>query len=268
MPFLDSGVAAMAAIVFTNPMDVLRTRLQTHTVACTLRQHAMAVYTQHGLLGFQRGLSPALLLQFSNVSMRFGTYAFIKEKGNIDPNKNVAAAVAAASFSGTLAAVVSNPFFLLKNKLQNGRKSQNISLRKAIHQVYRDFGVRGFYTGLSAFMLRTSVATGVQCVSYDVFKTVVLNYSQSESWKTHVIASGITSALVVAAMQPFDLATTQVQSDPTLSSPWKALSRTWQREGLRGLYRGAGASYMRFGPYCILVFCFMEQFQKIDDRAF
>ena len=32
-----------------------------------------------------------------------------------------------------------------------------------------------------------------------------------------------------------------------------------EAEGVGGVYRGAMANYLRFGPYCVLVFVFVEQ---------
>lgn len=39
----------------------------------------MRIFQQEGLLGLQRGLFAAYLLQFSNVGCRFGTYGSLKQ---------------------------------------------------------------------------------------------------------------------------------------------------------------------------------------------
>lgn len=97
--FLNSGLAAVGAIVFTNPLDVVRTRLQLqgqlqrNPAKKTYRGVGHALYRigrQEGVRGLQRGLTPACFLQFSNVSMRFGAYNVSKSLFNLNESARYA----------------------------------------------------------------------------------------------------------------------------------------------------------------------------------
>ena len=79
------------------------------------------IAAREGLRGLQRGLFAAYLLQFSNVGCRFGTYGALKELFSVHKGHSAQQwlfSMALGAVSGSLAALVSNPFFLLKSRFQ------------------------------------------------------------------------------------------------------------------------------------------------------
>jgi len=301
--FLLSGTAAVMAITCTNPVDVVKTRLQLQNEpgSANARRyrgiaHAFATIARAegvGLRGLQRGLPPACLLQFSNVSMRFGGYAALTAALDIDPAESAAGwfgSLALGASSGFMAACVSNPFFLLKTRAQaigGGGGGGGIGLWR----LARDEGVRkGLFRGFGAFAPRVMMATAVQLPTYQLAKSTLRSrLGMGDDFATHFCASWVTGVAVVAAMQPFDFAATRTMNQGRASaaaasaaaaagateaasvvyaSPWDCIVKTVRAEGVRGLYAGALANYLRFGPYCILVFVFLEQLRKAEAAAF
>lgn len=281
--FVQSGTAAVCATVLVNPFDVMKTRLQLQSVAGA----SGARYSESGLLaglwevgktegvrGLQRGLAAASLLQFSNVSCRFGCYDVFKRRlvAPADP-ADVAhlKSMAAGAGSGLIAAVVSNPFFLLKTRFQAvDNPSARGSLAHAARTLYRDEGARGFFKGLPAFSARVVVASSVQLSSYDSIKAMLIARGlRADRASTHFAASLVTGAAVVGAMQPFDLACTRMMNQEAggtgrFRNVAHVLTETVRTEGPLALYSGVFANWARFGPYCCLVFLFLEQFRKVS----
>lgn len=82
MEFLLGGLAATVAGFFTNPLEVLKTRMQLqgeleakgkHVVHYRNVAHAAYVVGKHdGILALQKGLVPALWVQLIMNGMRFG----------------------------------------------------------------------------------------------------------------------------------------------------------------------------------------------------
>eukprot|EP00971_Amphidinium_carterae_P062004 1227560-Amphidinium_carterae.1 len=165
-----SGSAAVAAICFTNPVDVVKTRLQlqgekaargTSAVYRGIGQSLVHIYRTEGIGGLQRGLGAACALQFSNVSTRFGVYGVAKHVCEITPETpyRYVKSLLLAGFSGACAALVSNPFFLLKTRLQSATTAAssavgqtawdgNAGVGTLLRDVYRKDGFQGFYRGL------------------------------------------------------------------------------------------------------------------------
>jgi solute carrier family 25 protein 34/35 len=269
----------VCATVVVNPFDVMKTRLQLQSAAGAsgvrysgLLAGLWEVGRAEGLRGLQRGLAAASLLQFSNVACRFGFYDLFKrqllapgEAANVAHLKSMAAGAG----SGLIAAVVSNPFFLLKTRFQAvDNPSARGSLVNAVYTLLREEGLRGFFKGLPAFSARVVVASSVQLSSYDSIKSMLVARGlQADRVSTHFAASLVTGAAVVGAMQPFDLACTRMMSQEGAGGVGRyrnvvhVLTETVRTEGPLALYAGVFANWARFGPYCCLVFLFLEQFR-------
>lgn len=85
--FLLGGVSATSAIVFCNPFDVAKTRLQLQGELAGAGKKAgpyrgvlhclFTIARIEGLAGLQRGLAPGALFQFTLTSIRFGFYGLV-----------------------------------------------------------------------------------------------------------------------------------------------------------------------------------------------
>ena len=84
-----AGTSAVGAICFTNPIDVVKTRM---TITQSGSNNPLGVLLQigraEGLAGLQRGLGPSCFWQFSNVSVRFGVYGAAKGLLGISPSSD------------------------------------------------------------------------------------------------------------------------------------------------------------------------------------
>lgn len=286
--FVQSGTAAVCATIIVNPFDVMKTRLQLQAATGTgcastaarrytgLLTGLVEVARSEGVRGLQRGLAAASLLQFSNVACRFGFYDLFKKRLLTAGDQGHAAhlkSMVAGAGSGLIAAVVSNPFFLLKTRFQAvDSASARGSLLAAIAEIHATEGFAGFFKGLPAFAARVVVASSVQLSTYDSVKAaLVARGLRAERVSTHFAASMVTGAAVVGAMQPFDLACTRMMSQEGARGPYRnvvhVLVQTVRAEGFFALYSGVLANYARFGPYCCLVFLFLEQFRKLGRPA-
>lgn len=139
--FIIAGSAAVGAICFTNPIDVVKTRMTLQGEGGTQPQFSnpisalMRIGRSEGIASLQRGLGPSCLWQFANVSVRFGVYASAKKVVGLEGQSKPAfqkwlASLGLAAISGGLAAVASNPFFILK--VRSSRADSSLSTPAAI----------------------------------------------------------------------------------------------------------------------------------------
>ena len=323
--FLCAGTSAVMAICFTNPIDVVkcampeprhdmrkidrihrrvhRTRMQLQGQLGQGRSPYPGVLSAlwqigraEGLLGLQRGLVPSCFWQFSNVSVRFGVYSTAKRLTSVDeksPLRKWAQSVGLAGISGGLAALASNPFFIVKTRFQSMSTDASLAVGEqhttaggvggAIGAIVRADGPAGLFRGLSAFAPRVIVASAVQLSTYDVVKEQLVRRFRLDpkSVSTHAAASMVTGVAVVLAMQPFDFAATRLVNSKSaseqsalaatggpaaFSGPLDVIRKTVAAEGPLGVYKGVTANYLRFGPYCVLVFIFVEQLRAVEAR--
>ena len=127
--FLLGGCATMTAALFTNPIEVVKTRMQVQGELVRIGR-AQQLYTnpfqafyligrEEGLKGLQGGLGPAVLYQLMMNGTRLGAYEPLKRLYTSNgERKEMWRSVAAGSTSGVLSAVMGSPFFLIKVRLQ------------------------------------------------------------------------------------------------------------------------------------------------------
>uniref|UniRef100_A0A3B3CYK0 Solute carrier family 25 member 35 n=1 Tax=Oryzias melastigma TaxID=30732 RepID=A0A3B3CYK0_ORYME len=293
MDFVLSGVAACGACLFTNPLEVVKTRMQLQgelksrgSYSVHYRNVFHAFYTigkVDGLLGLQKGLVPALYYQFFMNGVRLGSYAIIESSGYIHTNGRVSGlkTTLAGAVAGVVGAVMGSPIYLVKTHLQSqstssiavGHQYQHQGMMHALSVIYRQHGIVGLWRGSSAAVPRVSVGSAAQLSTFSSSKELVtdLQVFPEDSWMVALSAGMISSVVVVLAMTPFDVVSTRLYNQPVdhlgkgqlYKGFTDCFSKTLKKEGLAGLYKGLGASYFRLGPHTILSLFFWDELRKL-----
>ncbi|XP_070773491.1 solute carrier family 25 member 35 isoform X1 [Enoplosus armatus] len=271
MDFVLSGAAACGACLFTNPLEVVKTRMQLQgelqsrgSYQVYYRNVFHAFYTigkVDGLAGLQKGLAPGLVYQFFMNGVRLGSYAIIESSGYIHTNGRVSAVktTLAGAVAGVVGAVMGSPVYL--------------GMIQALAAIYRQHGIVGLWRGSSAAVPRVSVGSAAQLSTFSSSKELVIDLQvfSKDSWLVALSAGMISSVVVVMAMTPFDVVSTRLYNQPVdhlgKGQLYKGFadcfSKTLRKEGLMGLYKGLGASYFRLGPHTILSLFFWDELRKL-----
>ncbi|XP_022618497.1 solute carrier family 25 member 35 [Seriola dumerili] len=293
MDFVLSGVAACGACLFTNPLEVVKTRMQLQgelqsrgTYQVYYRNVFHAFYTigkVDGLAGLQKGLAPGLVYQFFMNGVRLGSYAIIESSGYIHTNGRVSAlkTTLAGAVAGVVGAVMGSPVYLVKTHLQSqstssiavGHQYKHQGMIHALAAIYREHGILGLWRGSSAAVPRVSVGSAAQLSTFSSSKELVIDLQvfAKDSWLVALSAGMISSVVVVLAMTPFDVVSTRLYNQPVdqlgkgqlYKGFTDCFSKTLRKEGLTGLYKGLGASYFRLGPHTILSLFFWDELRKL-----
>lgn len=179
--FLSSALAACSACVFTNPMEVVKTRLQLDGERATSSSsssssltstrvyrgvgHALSsIWRAEGISGLQAGLQPALFYQITMNGSRLGLYEpaqqFLRANFEIDTNRPWAKGLSGA-MSGAVGATLGSPFFLVKSRLQaqsnnfKAAESHRYSgMMDGFAQIIKADGLRGLMRGVDGALPR------------------------------------------------------------------------------------------------------------------
>ncbi|XP_026329340.1 solute carrier family 25 member 35-like [Hyposmocoma kahamanoa] len=293
MDFVIGGLAGAGATVFTNPLDVVKTRLQLqgelrarskHTVQYRGIFNGLYVIAKNdGLLALQKGLVPAMFFGFAMNSVRLGLYHIAEtnkwimhKEGNISMPK----AAFWGSVSGYLSGIAATPLSVVKTRLQSashpsiavGRQYRYTGMKHAVVSIYNKEGMKGFFAGLNATCTRLFIGSAAQLTTFSTSKEFLLNNGICVNTPLGLafLASLLSAVVVSLAICPLDVATVRLYNQGPAkrgvvlyNGLFDCVAKIYRIEGLHGLYKGLGPLYLRLAPHTTLSLVIWDMLNNI-----
>ncbi|KAI7790989.1 solute carrier family 25 member 34 [Triplophysa rosa] len=279
-PPLDFTLGALAccgACVFTNPLEVVKTRLQLQG-----ELQARGSYQRHyrgvlqalwvvgrtdGIRGLQKGLTAALLYQGLMNGVRLGFYSYTEASGltGVPGGSLIAAATA-----GALGAFIASPAYLVKTHLQAqtvkaisvGHQHNHQGVSSALVSIYQREGVMGLWRGVNGAVPRVMVGSAAQLATFSSAKDWVTcaQWFSAHSWLIALTAAMISGVVVAITMTPFDVISTRLYNQPVddfkkgrlYGGFVDCVMKVTASEGIVALYKGMTPVFVRLAPHTVL----------------
>ncbi|XP_068450650.1 solute carrier family 25 member 34 isoform X1 [Clinocottus analis] len=285
LDFALGALACCAACVFTNPLEVVKTRLQLQgelRARGSYQRHyrgalhaLWVVGRKDGLRGLQKGLSVGLMYQSVMNGVRLGSYSYCDALGFTSFHGG---SLLSGAGAGALGAFIASPAYLVKTHLQAqtveaiavGHQHNHLGVSDAFVTIYRRDGLIGLWRGVNGAVPRVMVGSATQLSTFTSAKEWV-SHSQlfsPNSWLTVLIAAMISGVAVAISMTPFDVISTRLYNQPVdelrrVSGKLyhgfsDCMLKVCQAEGLPGLYKGMGPVFLRLAPHTVLSMLFWD----------
>ncbi len=221
--------------ILLNPLDILRTRLQSaHALRLRPDKLMAHIVRTEGVLGLYRGLVPSMVGVAPSRAFTFGTLNFAKRKFGPEGLgwSGAPLDLASSAVAGVVANTVMSPWWVVRTRLQlqntpiepiwiSLRRTKDLLLRKrppdppgatrgyaglidAFVKIYREEGISAFYRGLTASYLGVS-ETVVHFAIYGRMKAALTEYQ-------------VAAATQNASLMPFRGGDSRVAPPPSTSS--------------------------------------------------
>lgn len=180
-----------------------------------------------------------------------------------------------SSVAGALGGACGNPGDVINVRMQNDGQlppQQRRNYKHAIDGVVRiikEEGAAALFRGLSPNINRAILMTSSQCVSYDIFKGLILNQTSMKDGITVHLTSSVLAGLVATTVcSPVDVIKTRIMSASTgdhRMSATQIMKQMLKAEGIPAFFKGWTPAFIRLGPQTIITFVVLEQFKTWHD---
>ncbi|XP_051549209.1 solute carrier family 25 member 34 [Myxocyprinus asiaticus] len=277
LDFTLGALACSGACMFTNPLEVVKTRLQLQgelQAPGSYQRHyrgvlqaLLVVGRTDGIRGLQKGLTVALLYQGLMNGVRLGFYSYTEASGfTAAPGGSLIAGATA----GALGAFIASPAYLVKTHLQAqavatiavGHQHNHQGVFSAFVSIYQREGVLGLWRGVNGAVPRVMVGSAAQLATFSSAKGWVTHaqWFSPHSWLAALTAAVISGVAVTITMTPFDVISTRLYNQPV--DEFKrgrlycgfvdCLMKVCRTEGIVGLYKGMTPVFVRLAPHTVL----------------
>ncbi|ORY74849.1 mitochondrial carrier domain-containing protein, partial [Protomyces lactucae-debilis] len=256
-----AALASLASTTCGHPIDSVKSRMQTFRyngiADCVVR-----TYKAEKLGGFFRGLAAPLVTTTFARTISFSIYSRMREAG-IHPffSGNVAGltvALLAAPFEFTK---ISSQLSVLIRASSHAIPTQGaVTARQTTtwheaKQIYRRFGLPGFWTGIHWQLIRDGIGTGVFFSSYVLVKRALQKHPEVPNSATSIaIAGGSCGIVAWVCVYPLDTLKARHQRN-VLQGRQEAKVMPLN---FRKLYRGCSVSIIRTGVINSINFSLFE----------
>ncbi|XP_072506847.1 electrogenic aspartate/glutamate antiporter SLC25A13, mitochondrial [Notamacropus eugenii] len=172
---LAGGCAGGSQVIFTNPLEIVKIRLQVAGEITTgPRVSALTVLRDLGFFGIYKGAKACFLRDIPFSAIYFPCYAHVKasftqEDGHISPGS----LLLAGAIAGMPAASLVTPADVIKTRLQVAARTGQTTYSgvvDCVRKILREEGHRALWKGTGARVFRSSPQFGVTLLTYELLQ--------------------------------------------------------------------------------------------------
>ncbi|KAL2162445.1 hypothetical protein VTH06DRAFT_7358 [Thermothelomyces fergusii] len=193
------GIAGITSVVFTYPLDIVRTRLSIQSASFAelgerpkklpgmWKTMASMYKTEGGIVALYRGIIPTVAGVAPYVGLNFMTYEFVRQYLTLEGDQNPSAArkLVAGAISGAVAQTCTYPFDVLRRRFQintmSGMGYQYKGLMDAVRVIITQEGFRGLYKGIIPNLLKVAPSMASSWLSFEVSRDFLLGLKPEEA---------------------------------------------------------------------------------------
>ena len=184
--FLAGSFAGIANSILSGPIEHVRTRLQIQSAGTKIYNGPVdffkKVYSTHGLAGVFKGQGITMVREFIGYGVYFSTYETLinremKQKSIARSQVSTWKQVLFGALSGYTLWLVIYPIDFVKSKIQTDafvkKDRMYTSSMDVVKKTFAKDGIKGFFRGFLACMLRCGPVNGLTFAAFEVTMNVI-----------------------------------------------------------------------------------------------
>lgn len=233
-------------ITLTFPVNKMMFRQQLHGISAW---DSAGQLRAEGLVSLYRGILPPLLQKSVTTALMFGTYEqyrrVLVEAGHVSVTQTQSLVIAA--FGAGCTEALLTPFERVQTLMLDHRWSQQFrNTPHAFVSLYK-YGVREYYRGISAILLRNGPSNIIFFGCRDPLRSALPESMERLGFLADFVSGACLGAFISTIFYPINTTKTHMQKTlggefTSFRSVFKSLLR---ERGVRGMFRGVHVNYTR-----------------------
>lgn len=252
MDLIIGGFAGIVSRTLTAPMELLKIQEQNKFVPnTTLRD----VIKKEGITGLWKGNWSNCIRIFPQMAINYTTFNYTKTFLNsYIENKQIHHFLSGA-VAGSVAMTLVYPLENVRSRLSLQTNKGHYS---GIVDVFRKTPLSQLYNGLRMSIMGFAPYNALNFMFYNQFHSLMSNRLNNTFFDNntfiHLLSGGLSGMAAVSVTYPTDLIRRRLQiqgfdsSVPKYNGIIDCVCKIIKQDGVRGLYRGLGACYMKIFP--------------------
>lgn len=274
---LCGAIAGCVSRMIVAPLDVLKIRFQVQsetggryayrTVAGAFR----SIIQNEGLRALWKGNVPALLMVVPYASVQFALFYQLDRSDVLPSASDFVRRLTFGGFAGAAATLASYPLDLVRTRMAAAPERANAGLRTSARAVMEAHGLRGFYLGIAPTVVQIVPYIALHYAAYEYGRDIVTRNRETTRLSTvESLSVGAVSGTVAKLLTlPLDNAKKRMQvtgqfagAGPPYKNAVDAIVRIFQKEGMKGLFRGTVPNLLKAAPNSAITFAAYEASKK------
>jgi len=272
--FVIGGVTGSLGKTIFAPLERVKLLLQTQDANYKLSGRKYRgiidclarVYREEGIRAFWKGNFPNMLHYFPTAAFNFAFKDQFHKIFGVSELRNRPQAffwanVAAGGAAGAACNLLIFPLKLARLCMGVDVGTRNskafYSLFNFYRQIYREKGIRGWYSGLCNSLVSVFVFRGVHFGLFDTGKVLWTGYEEASVFQKLCIGHAVT-VVAEEVTYPSDTLKRRMmmngfQKGKVYQNSWSCFVTIWREEGLRGFFKGNMSNLLKSGCNAIIL---------------
>ncbi|EGG02005.1 uncharacterized protein MELLADRAFT_72874 [Melampsora larici-populina 98AG31] len=264
---LAGTAGGITQVLVGQPFDIVKVRLQSSDAYRGMNDAALRILREEGPASFYKGTTLPLIGIGACVSLQFGFLEAFKRsfrRQNLASGRSEQLTLGQLYLSGggagVASSIISGPVEHIRIRLQTSSPSSKNHLQgplDALKQIYKTDGIRGWYQGQGATVLREFHGYGMYFLGYEwlVQRHIDQNGGSRKDLGTGwamLYGAGAGYSMWLCSY-PLDQIKTRIQTDGLPSQPndrkyhgvVDCAKKVWRAEGVKGFTKGLAPTLLR-----------------------
>lgn len=187
VPTVSGGLARTIAVTTISPLELIRTKMQSKKFTYwQVGEFLKDSVKQDGYLSLWRGLGPTILRDVPFSAIYWLNYEYYKKKFK-QPHPSFSFSFVAGAAAGTVAAVITLPFDVVKTHRQielgemvlGSKSKESVRTLNMLKNIFNQRGVQGLFAGLVPRVVKVAPACAIMISTYEFGKSFFRQFNGS-----------------------------------------------------------------------------------------